>query len=494
MNTLAESLLLALHLIGAADPALWSIVALSLQVSASACLFGAMLGLSLGGWLAVAQFPGHGVLVWLVNTLLALPSVVVGLLVYLLLSRAGPLGEWGLLFTPTAMVIAQSLLVVPIIAALTRRLVLGGLQEGGDQLRSLGAGPPMRALLMLVHERLGVLTIALTAFGRAIAEVGAVMIVGGNIDGVTRVMTTAIALETSKGDLPLALALGFVLLAVIGVVNGGIGGLAALQARVPPLREADGAAAAVAATPPRPVEPAIAHPLLELHGASVRFGPVTALHPLDFTLQRGERVALVGANGSGKTTLLRLLHGLVAPAGGRCQRHPLQPEGRMPVAAMLFQRPFLLHLSVQANVRLALGLRGVARAERQALCDEALRRVGLARLAQRPARALSGGQQQRLALARAWALAPDLLFLDEPTASLDPSAKREIEALIDDIAAAGVTVVMSTHNLGQARRHARRVVYLEAGRLVVDLPTERFFTEPLPPEAALFLEGELPWA
>jgi ABC-type tungstate transport system substrate-binding protein len=136
-----------------------------------------------------------------------------------MLSRSGPLGSWGILFTPTAMIIAQSILVVPLIAALSRRLVLNALRDRGDQLRSMGAGALGSALLMLLHERFAVLTIGLTAFGRAVAEVGAVMIVGGNIDGVTRVMTTAIALETSKGDLPLALALGLVLLAVVGAVN-----------------------------------------------------------------------------------------------------------------------------------------------------------------------------------------------------------------------------------------------------------------------------------
>jgi ABC-type tungstate transport system substrate-binding protein len=222
MNTVSDSLRLALHLIAQADAALWQIVALSLQVSATACLLGAVMGLTLGATLAVLPFPGRAALVWAVNTLLALPSVVVGLLVYLLLSRAGPLGSWGMLFTPTAMVIAQSLLVVPLIAALSRQLVLDALNEGGDQLRSMGAGPVQAAALMLVHTRVGVLTVVLTAFGRAISEVGAVMIVGGNIDGVTRVMTTAIALETSKGDLPLALALGLVLLGVVGLVNLGI--------------------------------------------------------------------------------------------------------------------------------------------------------------------------------------------------------------------------------------------------------------------------------
>ena len=219
MDALAQSLSLALRLITEGDARLFGIVLLSLRVSLSACAIGALAGLALGAWLAVARFPGHRVAVWALNTLLALPSVVVGLVVYLLLSRSGPLGSWGILFTPTAMVIAQSILVVPLIAALARRLVLDGLAEGGDQLQSMGAGPLARAALLLLHQRLGVLTVLLTAFGRAVAEVGAVMIVGGNIDGLTRVMTTAIALETSKGDLPLALALGVVLLGVVGLVN-----------------------------------------------------------------------------------------------------------------------------------------------------------------------------------------------------------------------------------------------------------------------------------
>jgi ABC-type tungstate transport system substrate-binding protein len=219
MSTVAESFGLAAQLVTQGDAALWRIVGLSLRVSGAACLLGALIGLGLGTALAVARFPGQGAAVWLLNTLLALPSVVVGLAVYLLLSRAGPLGPLGILFTPTAMVIAQSILVVPLIGALTRRLVLDALREGGDQLLSLGARPWQAGVLMLLHERLAVLTILLTAFGRAIAEVGAVMIVGGNIDGVTRVMTTAIALETSKGDLALALGLGVVLLAVVGVIN-----------------------------------------------------------------------------------------------------------------------------------------------------------------------------------------------------------------------------------------------------------------------------------
>ncbi len=223
MSAFAESVLTAFNLIARADPVLLRTVGLSLFVSGTATVCAAAFGLALGAWLAVAHFPGHRVLVLLLNTLLALPAVVVGLVVYLLLSRSGPLGAWGILFTPAAMVIAQTILVLPIVAALTRQLVGDSLRDGGDQLRSMGAGPLTCALLMLVNDRWAVLTVLIAAFGRAIAEVGAVMIVGGNIAGITRVMTTSIALETSKGDLPLAMALGIVLLLVVGVVNLGIG-------------------------------------------------------------------------------------------------------------------------------------------------------------------------------------------------------------------------------------------------------------------------------
>jgi tungstate transport system ATP-binding protein len=227
--------------------------------------------------------------------------------------------------------------------------------------------------------------------------------------------------------------------------------------------------------------------LITLAGASVRFGAVQALQRVDLSLNRGDRLMLVGANGSGKTTLLRLLHGLVPHAGER------RVHGAAPTVAMVFQRPFLLRLSVRQNLWLALWLRGVPKAQRAERVGAALQRVGLADLADRSAPALSGGQQQRLAIARAWALQPDLLLLDEPTASLDPSAKREVEALIAQIADAGVTIVMSTHNLGQARRLGSRIAYLEAGTLVVERPVERFFEEPLPAAAAQFLRGELAW-
>jgi tungstate transport system ATP-binding protein len=225
--------------------------------------------------------------------------------------------------------------------------------------------------------------------------------------------------------------------------------------------------------------------LISLHDVTVRFGDVQALHDVSLQIGRGDVVALVGANGSGKTTLLRVLHGMVRHEGRR------QVHGDVAAQAMVFQRPFLMRLSVVNNLRLALWLGGVPRRDWVERGSVALRRVGLDGLQRRPARVLSGGQQQRLALARAIAVQPRLLFLDEPTASLDPTAKREVEALLAGLAADGMTLVMSTHNLGQAKRLASRVVYLEGGRIHADLPTDAFFNGPLDGPALHFLKGEL---
>jgi tungstate transport system permease protein len=213
---------LAFGLIISADPELAQIVLLSLQISLSAVALAAILGMPLGAALALFRFPGRGALVVLLNACMGLPPVVVGLFVYLMLSRAGPLGALGLLFTPTAMVIAQAILVTPIVAALTRQTVEDLYAEYREQLQSLGVGP-LRAIPTLLWDgRFSLLTAVLAGFGRAAAEVGAVIIVGGNINHVTRVMTTTIALETSKGYLGLALGLGLVLLLIVVAVNASL--------------------------------------------------------------------------------------------------------------------------------------------------------------------------------------------------------------------------------------------------------------------------------
>lgn len=237
-------------------------------------------------------------------------------------------------------------------------------------------------------------------------------------------------------------------------------------------------------------------PLLRLVDAGVQFGAITALREVNLEIRRGERIAFVGSNGCGKTTLLRLLQGQLECCSGR-RELPLPPANgaasHEPRIALLHQRPFLLSLSAATNVGIALwlaGQRGAARRERIAT---GLDRVGMAALARRAARSLSGGQQQRLALARAWAVAPDLLLLDEPTASLDPHAKREVESLMAGFADEGITLVWSTHNLGQVKRLATRALVLDAGRIVVDRPLPHFFEGDLPPAAEQFLRGELPW-
>jgi tungstate transport system permease protein len=223
MPTIADVLSLAAHLIVSGDRDLYEIVALSLRVSCSAVLLGAVLGLPFGAVLAIRRFAGHGVAVTIVNALLGLPPVVVGLVVYLLCSNVGPLGWLRLLYSPTAMILAQTLLVAPIVCALTRQTLADLNREYDEPLRALGVGGWQRVATLLVEGRHSLLTVLLAAFGRAIAEVGAVIIVGGNINHVTRVMTTAIALETSRGDLALALALGLILLLLALTVNAATG-------------------------------------------------------------------------------------------------------------------------------------------------------------------------------------------------------------------------------------------------------------------------------
>ena len=236
------------------------------------------------------------------------------------------------------------------------------------------------------------------------------------------------------------------------------------------------------------------NPVFRLLGASVHFGrPATAVRALTgvtLAIQPGERVALVGANGCGKSTLLRLLHGLASPTAGLVERAPGLRQ------AMLFQRPHLLRMSVQGNIALGLWLRGTPWGEAKILALAALARVGLTELFQRNARKLSGGQQQRVALARVWALGPQVLLLDEPTASLDPHAKREVDALIDEFARppTDMTLVFASHNLGQVKRLASRAIYLEQGQVLADLPTADFFNhdrlQALCPHAHLFVQGE----
>ena len=225
-----------------------------------------------------------------------------------------------------------------------------------------------------------------------------------------------------------------------------------------------------------------------IDAACVNFGKINALKNVNLAIQQGERVALVGSNGSGKSTLLRLVHGLIKPSAGGVHAHATLKQ------AMLFQRPYLMRTNCLNNAALGLWLRGTPWREAKARALEALSKVELTDLAYRSARTLSGGQQQRLALARAWAMQPDVLLLDEPTANLDPHAKREVEALMAKQSGA-MTLIFSSHNLGQVKRLATRVIYLEAGRILADLPVDDFFKGDLLqtayPAAHFFVKGEM---
>ena len=222
-------------------------------------------------------------------------------------------------------------------------------------------------------------------------------------------------------------------------------------------------------------------------------GGRTIVESLSFEIEAGPSTIILGANGAGKSVLMRLMHGLLKPTAGEIAWNEPDPDRRRRGQAMVFQQPVLLRRSALANVTYALKVARVPRGERERLAEEAMESVGLMHLAQRPARVLSGGEQQRLALARAWALHPEVLFLDEPTASLDPSATREIERVIRAFDAAGTKIIMATHNLAQARRLGDEVLYLHQGRLVERAPVDEFLSRPASAEAGAFIKGELPW-
>jgi tungstate transport system ATP-binding protein len=232
---------------------------------------------------------------------------------------------------------------------------------------------------------------------------------------------------------------------------------------------------------------------LSLESVSFAAGGYTILSGIDLVLDAGPRTVVLGPNGAGKSVLARLCHGLLTPTGGRVRWANPESPGAPRRQAMVFQRPVLLRRSVLGNLLFALRVAGVPRAQRDGRARTALASVGLTDYASHPARVLSGGEQQRLALARAGMLRPEVLFLDEPTANLDPGATREIESIIDSIHASGTKIVMITHNLGQAQRLADEIVFLDRGRVAERSSVDRFFRQPATAEADTFLKGELPW-
>jgi tungstate transport system ATP-binding protein len=233
---------------------------------------------------------------------------------------------------------------------------------------------------------------------------------------------------------------------------------------------------------------------LILEDVSFAAGGRAIIDRVSCELAAGPRTVILGPNGSGKSVLMRLCHGLLSPTSGRIVWRGSRDDARPRAQAMVFQRPVMLRRAAFANVTYGLKLAGVSRMERDERARDVLDAVGLSPVANRPARVLSGGEQQKLALARAWALEPEVLFLDEPTANLDPGATREVERIVEQIHASGTKIVMTTHNLGQARRLADEILFMSGGRLADRGPVERFFAQPSTGEAAAFIKGELPWS
>ena len=463
----------AFQLVLSGDPGLFAIVRLSLLVSLSAVLFAALLGVPFGALLALTRFRGREAVIVVLNALMGLPPVVAGLAIFLLLSRSGPLGSLGLLFTPQAMVIAQTVLVAPIIAALTRQTVEDLWAEYHDELAAMNVGAARRVTTLIWDARFSLVTALLAGFGRAAAEVGAIIIVGGNIEGFTRTMTTAIALETSKGDLPLAIGLGMVLIVIVIMINALAWGAAPgrrtlrrMSMRAPvsdlPFMFADARIVAGATAILDDVTLTIADGLPDRPDRTERQWQDNALARRDGPYSADRRPHHLGRTRA------------AAPAR----------------RAIMFQRPAMLRRSAAAMSATRSPPR-MFRASSASPCRRIADTGRARRPGHRPARRLSGGEQQRLALARALARDPAVLFLDEPTASLDPHATKAIEDIIRAVSARGVKVVMSTHDLGQARRLAGDIVLLHRGRLIETATAEEFFARPRTQEARKFIAGEL---
>ena len=474
MNILLEAFKQSFDLVLMLDRDLFEILLLSLKVSLVSLLFSCLIGLPLGTFLAIKNFWFRDNILIIFNTLMGLPPVVVGLIVYLIISRSGPLGWLGILYTPTAMIIAQMILIIPIIVSLSAQAIEEVHQEYKYLFLSLVV-PSHKAIKAYIFDaRYSILTVMLAGFGRAISEVGAVIIVGGNIDHLTRVMTTSIALETSKGNLSLALALGIILLSIALSVNFLL--IRLLNRATEKAMESN--TGSVAEISP-----------IKIKDLSISLNDRFILRNINCQINDKSITAILGPNGAGKSLLLQTINGLIPVLKGKITYNLNQLDNDIrKQQAMVFQSPTLLRRTVLGNMEFVNSINKNSNINSWRIV---LKKVGLEAYNDKPARLLSGGEKQRLSLARALLIQPKLLLLDEPTANLDPYSLKLIEDLILEENSKGTTIILTTHDMSQAKRLASDIIFINKGEILEQTQAKIFFKEPQTIEAKKYLTGEI---
>ena len=475
----------AFSLLVSGDTYVYQVMWVSLQVSGTATIFGMIVGIPIGAWLALKRFWGWGMAATILNVGLMLPPVVVGLFVFMLLSRQGPLGSLGLLYSIPAMIIAEFFITAPVIAAITMGGVASVPKDVRIQALGLGASRWQSTWLIIREARVTILSAIVAGFGAAISEVGAVMMVGGNLSiagqNLTGTMTTATMAEVRQGELRHGHGLR------PDLVTPG------LHHHLPADAHPAGHQAAVAAV----VMPGGVAAITGT-GLVKRYGDRTVVSVDSLEVLEGEVLAILGPNGAGKTTLFRLLALLERPDAGEVRYfgkvvdvHDLDARRR---TACVFQRPLLFQGSVVENVGYGLSFRHLPRKEIKRKVGETLDLMGISRLAEADMRTLSGGEMQRVALARALVLEPEIIFLDEPTSNLDVHVRRrfreDLRRVVGQLAA---TVVIITHEHNEALALAQRVAVIQDGRVVQIGTPQDVFTHPQNAFVADFTGAETIW-
>jgi ABC-type tungstate transport system substrate-binding protein/ABC-type sugar transport system ATPase subunit len=487
MDVLWEGLREAWRLLTGGDAETFEIIGRSLTVSLSATAIAFALGLPLGMLLAFGRFPGRRLGLAAVNTGMGLPPVVVGLFITVLLWRSGPLGSLDLLYTPAAMVIAQAVIAFPLVAGISAAALQQIDPDFRVQMAALGASRPRALWTVAVEARLPLLAAVMAGFGAVVSEVGAATMVGGNIAGETRVLTTAAVLEASRGEFGAAMAFGIVLLVIAFTVN------LVLTAAQHSGRDATRCGDLYPHTGYRSPHPAKVEPIsLELRDVEVRAGGRTILSVPELELGPGV-TAVLGANGAGKSTLLRVAGALRRPDAGAVllDGAPAEPRALRRATAAVLQRPLLRRGSARANVETGLRFRHVNRKEAHGRAHASMGQLAIPHLIDRQAHTLSGGEAQRVSLSRALAIEPAMLLLDEPFAGLDAPTRGElIVDLREALTTTGTSALLVTHDRHEAAALADHIAILHAGELRQHGETAHVLANPADRDCARILGYE----